>query len=67
MCALETLLEEVRTKYTDHIIKVNDSHTGYYVFDPYGSFLVEFSTKNPLNSEKAPIRYIMTFKPYFFF
>ena len=66
VCIGDTI-EEIENKYADHIIKVNDDETGYYIFDQQGNFLVEFSTKKSLNSEKAPIRYIMTSNPIFSF
>jgi hypothetical protein len=66
VCIGDTL-QEVKAKYNDHIIKVNDSQTGYYIFDPAGNFLIEFSTKKELSKKEAPIRYIMTSNPMYTF
>ena len=66
VCIGDTL-EIVKNKYSDYVIKVNDSNTGYYIFDILGNFLIEFSTKTTLEHEKAPIRYISTSNPNYSF
>ncbi|MEW5818770.1 MAG: hypothetical protein AB1782_01140 [Cyanobacteriota bacterium] len=66
VCIGDTL-KIVKDHYKDCIIKVNDSDTGYYIFDNLGNFLIEFSTKKSINDENEPIRYIMTSNPNFSF
>jgi hypothetical protein len=60
-------LKTVKENLSDYILKINDSQTGYYVFDETGNFLLEFSTKRELDDEMAPIRYIMTSNPIYTF
>lgn len=53
-------LKTIKEKYQDYVIKPNEDHTGYDIFDNSGNFLIEFSSKKSKNNEKKPIRYIMT-------
>lgn len=64
VCIGDTL-ETIKTNYSSYIIKVNDSKTGYYIFDELGNFLIEFSSKQTPDNTDAPVRYIMTSNPNF--
>lgn len=64
VCIGDTL-DIIKSNYSDYIIKVNDSNTGYYIFDELGNFLIEFSSKQPPDKATAPVRYIMTSNPNF--
>lgn len=64
VCIGDTL-EKIKLKNKDCKIKVNDSNTGYYLFDNLGNFLVEFSTKQSLSKKNVPVRYIMTSNPLY--
>lgn len=66
VCIGDTI-QKIRDKYKDYIIKVNDTNSGYYIFDSSGTFLIEFSTKEPIDTANAPIRYIMTSNPNYSF
>lgn len=57
----------IKEKYSDYIIKPNDSNTGYYIFDKLGNFLIEFSTKKRIDNNNNPVRYIMTSNPNYTF
>jgi len=60
-------LETIKKNYSQYIIKNNESNTGYYIFDKIGNFMIEFSTKKPVEKTNAPILYIMTSNPNYKF
>lgn len=66
VCIGDTL-DEIKDKYHNYVIKVNDTNSGYYIFDSSGTFLIEFSTKQPIDAKNTPIRYIMTSNPNYCF
>lgn len=66
VCIGDTI-EKIKNRYQNYVIKVNDSNSGYYIFDPSGTFLIEFSTKQPIDTKNSPIRYIMTSNPNYCF